>query len=347
MTSKLTVLSVAYPFAPVRPDTAGGAEQVLGILDRALTRDGHRSIVLACEGSSTAGRLVETPAVRGIIDDRLRGEIHGEYRAAIERALRSERIDLVHMHGLDFEAYLPPPGVPVLATLHLPLSWYDSRALVPERPRTWLVCVSFSQQSSCPALPALLGYIGNGVEVGSYAPKERKARFAFSLGRICPEKGFHHAIEAARLAGVPFILAGTVFPYVSHIRYHEELILPFLDGRRSRFIGAVGGAGKRMLLAAARCLLAPSLVPETSSLVAMEALASGTPVIAFPSGALPEIVEDGITGFIVRNVEEMAEAIREVDAIDPRTCLRAARERFSLEKMFRSYLSVYREILDA
>ena len=117
-------------------------------------------------------------------------------------------------------------------------------------------------------------------------------------------------------------------------------VLPLLDGKR-RFIGRAGPARKRRLLAAARCLLLPTLAPETSSLVAMEALASGTPVVAYPSGALPDIVEDGVTGFLVRDPAEMGEAIAACDTLDPERCRAVARERFGLERMVGQYLETY------
>ena len=116
--------------------------------------------------------------------------------------------------------------------------------------------------------------------------------------------------------------------------------MPRLD-RRRRYLGPVGFIRKRRLLAAARCLLVPSLVAETSSLVAMEAAACGTPVIAFRSGALPEVVEDGRTGFLVDDVDGMAEAIRRVDRIDPAACREAARRRFSNRRMAAAYLDRY------
>jgi glycosyltransferase involved in cell wall biosynthesis len=117
-----------------------------------------------------------------------------------------------------------------------------------------------------------------------------------------------------------------------------------MNGNGHRFIGHVGVARKRRLLAAARCLLVPSMVPETSSLVAMEALACGTPVIAFPAGALAEVVENGRTGFLVNDEKEMADAIAAVDSIDPEERRRAARERFSSARMVQDYFSFYRRL---
>ena len=127
------------------------------------------------------------------------------------------------------------------------------------------------------------------------------------------------------------------------MRHFEREIAPRLDGDRV-FVGPVGFEAKRRLLTEARCLLVPSLVPETSSLVAMEALACGTPVVAFRAGALPEIVEPGRTGFIVRDVEEMADAIGAAAALDPEVCRDAARERFSAEAMVDRYVSLYESL---
>lgn len=338
----LTILSVAYPLAPVSPDAVGGAEQVLGHLDRALVEAGHRSIVVAREDSRVRGRLVPVPAELGPLDDAAHARAQGGTRRAVAAALkRWPEIDLVHLHGIDFPATMPPAGVPALATLHLPPSWYEASGLRPSRPDTWLHCVSASQHADCPASPALLPPIPNGVPIEALgAARHARRGFALMLGRVCPEKGVHHALDAARLADMPLLIGGEVFGYEAHRRYFEEEVRPRLDARR-RFLGPLSFARKRRLLSAARCLLAPSLVPETSSLVAMEAAACGTPVVAYPNGALAEIVEPGRTGFLVRDVAEMARAMREAGAIDAETCRAAARARFSLGGMVERYLRVY------
>ncbi|KMO33742.1 glycosyl transferase family 1, partial [Methylobacterium variabile] len=132
----LTILSVAYPFAPVSADSVGGAEQVLARLDAALLAAGHRSVVVARADSRVAGALVPVPAEAGPIDDAVRARAHARHRAAIAEALRTHPVDLIHLHGIDFPDYLPPPGPPVLATLHLPPSWYPPGALSPAGTRT-------------------------------------------------------------------------------------------------------------------------------------------------------------------------------------------------------------------
>jgi glycosyltransferase involved in cell wall biosynthesis len=336
----LTILSVAYPFTAVGPDCVGGAEQVLWQLDRALAAVGHRSIVVAREDSQVAGSLVAVPKRGGIIAEASRQAAWQAHRQAMAAAQALLPIDLVHMHGIDFHRYLPPPGLPVLATLHLPPNWYPREALFPTRPGTWLNCVSESQQRACPPGTPLLRTIGNGVDVDSFAISQPKRRFALFLGRICPEKGVHVAVEAARRAAMPLIIAGKTFPYPEHQRYFAEEVAPRLDDER-RFIGPVGGARKRRLLAAARCLLVPSLATETSSLVAREALAAGTPVVAFPAGALAETIEHGRTGFLVGDVTQMAEAIGRTHGLDPAACRQVARERFPLARMVERYLEAY------
>lgn len=316
----MTILSVAYPYAPVGFDTAGGAEQVVAMLDRAIVRAGHRSIVSAHGGSTVEGVL---------------------HTGNVEEALARLPIDLVHMHGVDFHQYLPRTLRPVLVTLHLPREFYPAQ--MPQMPHLRYHCVSQSQRWTWGDLN-LLPNIENGVPVEQFTFREEKRGFALSLGRICPEKGFHLAIEAANRASIPLVLAGRVFPYAEHERYFQAEIIPRLDISR-RFIGPLVFAQKRRWLASARCLLIPSLVAETSSLVAMEALASGTPVIAFRSGALAEIVEHGKTGFVVNNAPEMADAIREVHRIDPVACRRTAMARFSAERMARRYLELYETLL--
>lgn len=192
---RLTVLSVAYPLAPVGPDAVGGSEQILSALDHALVAAGHRSVVVACEGSEVAGELAAYPPVP---DGHAIGPEDAAYRQQwtrrrIAQVIATEPVDLVHMHGLDFHACLPPPGVPVLATLHLPPDWYPPHALAPDRPGTWVHGVSASQAALMPAEAAhhaaMLPPIANGVPVerlGALRPK--RCGYALMLARVCPRR---------------------------------------------------------------------------------------------------------------------------------------------------------------
>jgi glycosyltransferase involved in cell wall biosynthesis len=334
---QLTVLSVAFPFATVSPDSVGGAEQVLSALDHALVAAGQHSTVIAQEGSRVAGELIPMPRPEGISSEIVREEIWARYRAEINRIQSMGKIDVIHCHGIDYNRYLPRPGTPLLATLHLPIEWYAPEALAPRRPRTWLNGVSTVQRL---AGQHVLPPIENGVPVERLSTRLRKRHFALMLSRICAEKGVHLAIEAAKKADFPLLIAGQVFAYGPHLRYFDEEVRPRLDHQR-RLIGPISFARKRRLLTAARCLLVPSVVAETSSLVAREAQACGTPVIAFPNGALTQVIEPGRTGFLVDSVEAMASAIHDCCGLDPQLCRDAARARFSDRGMIRDYFAHY------
>jgi glycosyltransferase involved in cell wall biosynthesis len=342
----LTILNVAYVFAPIGPDTAGGAEQILASLDRALVAAGHRSLVIACAGSKTAGELVPTAPLPEMFTEELRHRAQQSHRERIQQVLRRTLVDVVHCHGHDFAEYLPSAAVPTLVTLHLPVDHYPAEALSERRPGRYFNCVSASQRQSFPSNGAMLPEIPNGVPVAELQGRHARRRFALALGRICPEKGFHHALDAAALAGIPLLIGGHVFPYPDHQQYSLEAIEPRL-GPQARLLGNLDFARKRRFLTAAQCLLMPSLIAETSSLVAMEAIACGTPVIAFPAGALPDIVEHGVTGFLVRDTSEMAKAVRAADSIDREHCREIARQRFSLESMVEGYFQYYRDLARA
>jgi glycosyltransferase involved in cell wall biosynthesis len=339
----MTVLSVAYPFAPVSSGAVGGAEQVLHTIDRALMRAGHRSLVIACEGSHIAGTLIRVPAPASVIDDTTRASMCERVRAAIARVLDSNPVDLLHFHGVDFARHLTPHAVPALVTLHLPLDWYEPWPFRILQRHTYFNCVSESQRARA-AVRVDCPVIENGVDVAQRTAPVRRLNFALSMGRICAEKNFHVAMDAAQRAGISFLLAGAVFQYPDHVRYFQQEIAPRLNSH-CRFVGAVGIRGKQRLLSAARCVLIPSTAAETSSLVAMEALSAGTPVVVFRRGALPSIIEDGVTGFVVENERELAEAITACDAIDRGTCTATARRRFSAERMTREYFNLYESIV--
>ncbi|MDQ2835435.1 MAG: glycosyltransferase [Acidobacteriota bacterium] len=340
------VLSVAYPLAPVSADAVGGAEQVLRTVEAGLVQRGFRSVVVAKAGSSVAGELLGVEVSSELLTETVRARVEESTQRRIDEAFARFRVDLVHMHGVDFYRYRVPGDCPVLVTLHLPPGWYPKEIWsLPKRYR--LQCVSESQRQACPdALRARVEVVGNGValpDVDVPERERRKGRFGVMLSRICVEKNLHVGLDAARAAGMPVILAGQVFAYPEHMRYFACEVEPRL-GRGARFVGPVGGAAKARLLGRARCLLLPTLAPETSSLVAMEAFAAGTPVVAMRSGAIPEIVEDGLTGFLVDDGKEMTAAIARVGEIDGAVCRRVARERFSAEGMVERYVELYRRL---
>src|SRR5213075_2513170 len=173
----LTILSIGYSLAPVGPDVAGGAEQVLSALDRALVAAGHRSIVVAPEGSQIAGNLISTAPLPSPIADEARRSMQQRQREGIAEALARWPVDLIHVHGIDFAEHLPAPGIPTLITLHLPAEFYPFGAISAARPRTWFNCVSATQQRSFPPLPTMLPPILGGVPVERLQARHAKRNF--------------------------------------------------------------------------------------------------------------------------------------------------------------------------
>jgi glycosyltransferase involved in cell wall biosynthesis len=338
----LTIVSAAYPLVPVGADTVGGSEQVLARIDAALVARGHRSIVVASRGSSIAGTLVETPGHVGHADAAAWSRAYAVHHETIQRVIDTVRPDVVHLHGADQHSTLPKPGPAVLVTLHLPASNYPEHVLHPARSSTFYSCGSrFARRQYDGRVDAVV--IPYAVPLERFKPGPPKEDFVLALGRICHEKGFHLALDAARKANLPLILGGKVPPFREHQDYFDREIAPRLDGER-RFLGPIPLAQRADLLARARCLVVPSLWDETGPLVALEALASGTPVVARPVGAMLDNLEQGKTALFVEDVDDMACALHEVKRLDSRECRRAAEERFCAELMVERYIALYEHL---
>ena len=339
----LTVLNVSYPLARVSPATAGGAEQVLLTLDRELVRDGHRSLVIAAAGSRCHGLLIPVEIPSGDLRGDAKVEARRRFRSALDYALENHAVDIIHMHGIDFCEYLPDCDLPIIVSLHLPLSWYRPAVLAQTRSNISLVSVSRAQARTAPRNVRIGRVIPNGVDIDHFHLAPSKNDYALFMGRVCQEKALHLAMDAAALARTKLLIAGTVFNYPEHREYFETMVRPRL-GPNALFLGTIGGRRKADLLAGAKCLLIASQAQETSSLIAMEAMASGTPVIAWRSGALPEIVENGRTGFLVSSVEEMCDAIARVRALSTYECRLVAEHKFSSQQMVSGYFDLYHEL---
>lgn len=341
----MRILYVAYPMLPISASVAGGAEQALLTLEREMAARGHSTDVAACAGSQVAGRLVATGAAPEGLDafEQRNVEHEDAVIAEVQRAQAAgEPYDLVHDEGGSFWQRAREVKAPVLATLHLPKTFYWRRAFDVVASNVCFNCVSLSQQRSFVDVPKMLGVINNGIRVQDFplsnGPREE---YLLWIGRICEEKGPHVAIEVAQRAGLPIVLAGDVYRFSYHQNYFEREIWPRVDGVRVKRIGPPSFPEKLKLLSRARTLLVTSSVEETSSLVAMEAMACGTPVIAFSCGALPEIVADGVTGFLVNTAEEMIDAIGRTPKIDPNACREQVELNYSAARMAREYEQMY------
>jgi len=224
--------------APVGPDSVGGVEQALYHLEAGLAARGCETIVIACEGPEVAGRLVPCRALTRPTmrrqSKRTRAPRGGHSRHAGPLARRSRS----HAR-FDFDRYLPAPVVPVLATLHCPAAWYSAEALDPPRPGVWLNAVSRMQPRSFPLTVILLPFVANGVPVEAFSTRHDRRDFALVLARIAPDKGIREALQAARIADVPLLVAGEIYPNPEHRRYFARGGPALLDDRR-RYLGPIG-----------------------------------------------------------------------------------------------------------
>lgn len=328
------LLLVAYPLLPVSEASAGGAEQILFTLERELTARGWQTEVAACAGSAVSGRLLATGEVPRLKDGF--SEREREHSERVVEACAKEEFALVLDHSGHFFRHAARVSGRVLATLHLPRALYREEVFEGVADNLYFNFVSDSQRSSFTDLPRVLGVVRNGIAVDRFLMGGRKSDYVLWLGRICPEKAPHLAIEAAKKAGLPIIVAGQVYPFRWHDEYWEQKVKPLIDCDRVRWVELPSFAEKTKLLRDARALLVTSQVAETTSLVALEAMASGTPVIAFGTGALTEVVPKG-TGFIVDGIEEMASACCAVSQIRAQDCRDWVQREYSARAMTDGY----------
>jgi glycosyltransferase involved in cell wall biosynthesis len=235
-------------------------------------------------------------------------------------------------------------GAPMVHTVHGPFDHDTSPCYARHGAKVRLACISRSQAGMAPAEAGQPAVVYNPIDIDSWPVGLNKQDFLLWVGRFVPEKGPHRAIRVARLAGRPLVLAGVVQP--GQERFFANEIQPHVDGETVRYVGEVGGTRKQQLFADAAAFLMPIRWPEPFGMVIVEAIAAGTPVLAFRQGAAPEIIEDGVNGFLVEDEEEMAAAVDRIGDIDPMTCRRSA-ERFAPDQIATGYEAVYREAIAA
>ncbi len=235
------------------------------------------------------------------------------------------------------------PYVPMLTTMHC-LITPDTQFVWDQYPGHYNT-ISWAQRKTMPAVRGgkFAGVVHNAIDVASFPFEKEKEDHLLFLSRISPEKGPHLAVEVARRAGRRLIIAGKVDAADSE--FFKSTVAPLIDGDRVVFTGEADAAMKRQLYRKAQCVLMPIMWDEPFGLVLAEAQACGTPVLAFERGAASEIVRHGETGFVVKNVDEMVEAVKRVPEINPATCRRHAEERFDVPVMTDNYLALYESML--
>lgn len=323
----------------VPPRAYGPWERFVGLLTEGLVRAGVDVTLYATADSRTAARLVAT-APHGWSD-------HGELDAKVEECLhiataleRAGDVDLLH-NSFDFLplTYARLVDTPMLTTIH----GFSSDAILPVYERyddhTWYVAISDSDRSDRLHYAAT---IPHGIDVDALPLGTGDGGYLLFFGRIHPDKGTAHAIAAAREAGVSLHIAGIVQDHT----YFDREVAPHIDGDAVVWRGAVDAADRAEVLGGARALLHPIDFDEPFGLSVAEALTCGTPVIAYPRGALPSLVDHGVTGFLVDDEQEAAAAaVAAVDALDRAVIRATAVARFSVDTMVERYLAVYRDIV--
>ena len=343
----LRIALLAPPWLPVPPSGYGGVETVVALLADALVERGHDVTLLAAPGSRGRARVVpllDRLHPRQIGASVVEADHVGRAFAHVEaEALAGAPYDVVHDHSgwvaLAMADRLPAP---VLHTVHGSFDEDASRFYAEHGANAAISYISRAQAATRPDGLAVDAIVPNPIDVDAWPTDVPKEDYLLWVGRFCPEKGPHRAIRAAKAAGRRLLLAGPVQP--GQERFFAEAVEPHLDGDQVRWVGEVGGRAKQELFAAAAAFLMPIRWPEPFGMVMVEAMAAGTPVIAFPEGSVPEVVEPGRSGLVVGDEEAMAAAVADVAELAPADCRASARERFCPQRVAARYEAAYRAI---
>jgi glycosyltransferase involved in cell wall biosynthesis len=346
----LRIAMLAPPWISVPPPGYGGVEWVVSGLTEALVSRGHMVTLFCAPGSRSSATVVT------LLDkhhpDEIERSLHESDHVArafdeIELAPPGRRFDVVHDHcGFTALAMAERLDTPLVHTLHGQFTRSTSAFYARHGYKAALVGISRAQVASsvAPAGLDVVDVIPNPIDVRSWPLREKKDDYLLWVGRMTAEKGPQRAIAAARMAGLPLVMAGVI--QRGQQGFFDREVAPHVDGDRVRFVGVVGGVAKRKLFAGARALLMPIRWEEPFGMVMVEALACGTPVIAFSEGAACELVIEGKTGFLVDDEVEMAAAVGRLHTIAPQTCRAWVAEHCDVDAVAVAYEQVYRSVVE-
>jgi len=339
----MNIAQIAPLAESVPPKLYGGTERVVFYLTEELVRLGHKVTLFASADSQTSARLVPCAPRALRLDPRVLDPLPHHLLMLDKVRARAHEFDVLHFHleHLHLPLFRPLAGK-TLTTLHGRLDQADLQPLYHELDDMPLVSISDSQRKPLSGAHWVATvYHGLPDPVCPYNPAPRADYLAF-LGRASPEKGLERAIEIARRAGIRLRIAAKVDR--ADEPYWRTRIEPLLAHPLIEYLGEVDEAAKPALLGNARALLFPIDWPEPFGLAMIEAMSCGTPVIAWPHGAVPEIVEHGVTGLIVDSIERAVDAVQAAAHLDRQAVRRRFEERFSAARMARDYLGVYRSL---
>lgn len=326
----------------VPPVKYGGIELVVHLLTEELVRRGHEVYLFASGDSKTSAKL---ESAYPVAQRQLLGNPVPDLLHVSQAFLRASEFDIIHNHaGYSGIALASFVSTPVLTTLHGIFTDINRPFFDRFKDAVYYNSISEEQRRGFLSLN-YIATIYNAIDISSYSFSAKKKDYYISLGRVCALKGTHLAIEVAKRAGVKLLIAGKIDAGKDTEYFHEK-VEPYVDGKQIVFLGEVTEKQKRDLLRDAKAFIFPLQWSEPFGLVMIEAMICGTPVISFPYGAVPEVVIDKETGFIVRSIGEMTEAVRKIDQIDPKKCRDLVEERFGVPRMVDDYEAVYQKIID-
>ncbi len=339
----MRIAQVAPLIESVPPSGYGGTERVVSYLTEELVRQGHEVTLFASGDSQTAAKLIAGSPQALRLDPDVVDPIAHEILEIERVAAMADQFDIIHWHLDYFHFPLSRRlGVPYLTTLHGRLDLPDIQPLYGEFTEAPLISISNDQRSPLPNVN-WIETIHHGMPADELTPRYEDGQYLAFLGRISPEKRADRAIEVARQAGIPLKIAAKVDD--DDREYFEEHIEPMLEADHVDFIGEIGPADKGDFLAHAHALLFPIDWAEPFGLVMIESMACATPVIAFRTGSVPEVITDGVSGFVVDDLDGAVDAVQRLGEIDRRTCRQAFDERFTVDRMARDYLALFEHLV--